>query len=349
MCDLFLVLAKTDEGVSCFAVPRVLPDGTRNTFRLQRLKDKLGNKSNASSEVEFDQTWGRLVGEPGRGVPTIIEMVAHTRLDCVIGSATGMRVGVAAATWHTAHRSAFGKLLIDQPLMQNVLADLCVESEASTALALRLARAYDEEDTAFKRLATAIGKYWTCKRLPGHAVRGDGVPRRQRLRRGVGDAAAVPRGAAQLDLGGRRERQRARRPARARQAARDARALPRRGRRGRGRRRAPRRVRREAEGRVRRARDARGPRPPRRRAPRARAAGLAARAPRAGRGGRRVRRLAHRRATAAWPTARCRRAPTSAASSSGTRPRRPEREGWRLARRAASGAEGRSRATCRRG
>ncbi|HEX2105559.1 MAG TPA: acyl-CoA dehydrogenase family protein, partial [Solirubrobacteraceae bacterium] len=172
MCDLFLVLAKIDDDPahpSCFAVPRVLPDGTRNPFRLQRLKDKLGNRSNASSEVEFDQTWGRLVGEPGRGVPTIIEMVAHTRLDCVIGSATGMRAGVAAATWHTAHRSAFGKLLADQPLMQNVLADLCVESEAATALALRLARAYDEEDTAFKRLATAIGKYWVCKRLPGHA------------------------------------------------------------------------------------------------------------------------------------------------------------------------------------
>ena len=169
MCDVFLVLARTDEGVSCFLVPRILPDGSRNTFRLQRLKDKLGNRSNASSEVEFDQTWGRLVGEAGRGVPTIIEMVAHTRLDCVIGSATGMRAGVEAATWHTAHRSAFGKVLSEQPLMQNVLADLCVESEAATVLAMRLARAYDEEDTAFKRLATAIGKYWVCKRLPGHA------------------------------------------------------------------------------------------------------------------------------------------------------------------------------------
>ena len=170
MCDLFLVLARTDEGVSCFAVPRILPDGTRNVFRLQRLKDKLGNRSNASSEVEFDGTWGRLVGEAGRGVPTIIEMVAHTRLDCVIGSATGMRAGVAQATWHAAHRSAFGRILAEQPLMQNVLADLCVESEAATALAMRLARAYDEEDTAFKRLATAIGKYWVCKRLPSHAA-----------------------------------------------------------------------------------------------------------------------------------------------------------------------------------
>jgi putative acyl-CoA dehydrogenase len=166
MCDLFLVLAQAPEGVSCFAVPRVLPDGTRNVFRLQRLKDKCGNRSNASSEVEFDQTYGRLVGEAGRGVPTIIEMVAHTRLDCVVGSAAGMRWAVANATWHAAHRSAFGKLLADQPLMQNVLADLCVESEAATALALRLARAYDEEDTAFKRLATAVGKYWVCKRFP---------------------------------------------------------------------------------------------------------------------------------------------------------------------------------------
>jgi putative acyl-CoA dehydrogenase len=169
MCDVFLVLAQTEEGVSCFLVPRILPDGTRNTFRLQRLKDKLGNKSNASSEVEFDQTFGWMVGEPGRGVPTIIEMVAHTRLDCVIGSSAGMRWGVANATWHAAHRSAFGRTLADQPLMANVLADLAVESEAATALALRLARAYDEEDTAFKRLATAVGKYWVCKRLPSHA------------------------------------------------------------------------------------------------------------------------------------------------------------------------------------
>jgi putative acyl-CoA dehydrogenase len=169
MCDVFLVLAQTDEGVGCFLVPRVLPDGTRNTFRLQRLKDKLGNRSNASSEVEFDHTWGRMVGEPGRGVPTIIEMVAHTRLDCVIGSAAGMRWAVASATWHAAHRAAFGRTLVDQPLMQNVLADLCVESEAATALALRLARAYDEEDTLFKRLATAVGKYWVCKRFPGLA------------------------------------------------------------------------------------------------------------------------------------------------------------------------------------
>ena len=176
MCDLFLVLAQTDEGVSCFEVPRILPDGSRNVFRLQRLKDKLGNRSNASSEVEFDRTWGRMVGEPGRGVRTIIEMVGHTRLDCVMGSTSGMRWAVANATWHAAHRSAFGRRLADQPLMANVLADLCVESEAATTLAMRLARAYDEaqagdpEAQRLKRLATAIGKYWVCKRFPGLAA-----------------------------------------------------------------------------------------------------------------------------------------------------------------------------------
>ena len=170
MCDLFLVLGQTDEGVSCFALPRVLPDGTRNAFQLQRLKDKLGNKSNASSEVEFHGALVQPVGPPGRGVTTIIEMVNHTRLDCVLGTAAGMRAAVAAATHHAAHRTAFGRTLIDQPLMANVLADLCVESEAATLSAMRLARAYDEEDTAFKRIATAVLKYWICKRGPGHAA-----------------------------------------------------------------------------------------------------------------------------------------------------------------------------------
>jgi putative acyl-CoA dehydrogenase len=183
MSDLFLVLAQTDsDGLSCFLMPRILPDGSRNAFHIQRLKDKLGNHSNASSEVEFHGAWARMVGEPGRGVPTIIEMVGHTRLDCVIGCAAGMRAGVVAATHHTAHRSAFGKLLIDQPLMRNVLADLCLESEAATMLALRLARAYDEAGAEsgasteelsdahlFKRLATAVSKYWVCKRAPNHA------------------------------------------------------------------------------------------------------------------------------------------------------------------------------------
>jgi putative acyl-CoA dehydrogenase len=181
MSDIFLVLAQTDEGLSCFLLPRVLPDGSRNAFHIQRLKDKLGNHSNASSEIELHGAWARMVGDPGRGVPTIIEMVGHTRLDCVIGTAAGMRVAVVNATHHATYRSAFGKKLIDQPLMRNVLADLCVESEASTALAMRLARAYDEahadadagadssDAQLFKRLATAVGKYWTCKRAPNHA------------------------------------------------------------------------------------------------------------------------------------------------------------------------------------
>jgi putative acyl-CoA dehydrogenase len=187
MSDLFLVLAQVEAragergGLSCFLMPRVLPDGTRNAMHIQRLKDKLGNRSNASSEIELHGAWARMVGEPGRGVPTIIEMVGHTRLDCVIGSAAGMRAAVVNAIHHTAHRAAFGRLLIEQPLMENVLADLCVESEATTALAMRLARAYDEaaadaeasEDGSdaqlFKRLATAVGKYWTCKRAPNHA------------------------------------------------------------------------------------------------------------------------------------------------------------------------------------
>ncbi|MEA2219897.1 MAG: putative acyl-CoA dehydrogenase [Solirubrobacteraceae bacterium] len=175
MCDLFLVLAQAEEGLSCFALPRVLPDGERNALRLQRLKDKLGNRSNASSEIELHGAWAQMAGEPGRGVATIIEMVGHTRLDCVIGTAAGMRWGVANATWHAAHRSAFGRRLAEQPLMRNVLADLCVESEAATALAMRLARAYDEaaggdaRAAAFKRVATAIAKYWVCKRGPGHA------------------------------------------------------------------------------------------------------------------------------------------------------------------------------------
>ncbi|MCW2953703.1 MAG: acyl-CoA dehydrogenase domain protein [Conexibacter sp.] len=181
MCDLFLMLAQIEgDGLSCFAVPRWRPDGTRNAFHLQRLKDKLGNRSNASGEVELLGAYGQLVGEPGRGVPTIIEMVNHTRLDCVIGSAAAMRWAVSLATHHAAHRSAFGRLLVEQPLMTNVLADLCVESEAATLSAMRLARAYDEASgddpapaaraQAFKRIATAVMKYWICKRTAPHAA-----------------------------------------------------------------------------------------------------------------------------------------------------------------------------------
>ena len=176
MCDAFLVLAQTDGGVSCFLLPRFTPDGERNPIHIQRLKDKLGNRSNASSEVEFRGAWARLVGEEGRGVPTIIEMVNHTRLDCAIGAAAGMRAGVAQAIHHCSQRAAFGRLLTDQPLMQNVLADLAIESEAATISALRLARAYDEsaagdvEAQDFKRVANAVIKYWTTKRAPAHAA-----------------------------------------------------------------------------------------------------------------------------------------------------------------------------------
>ena len=166
MSDLFLVLAQLDEGISCFLVPRVLPDGSRNAFRLQRLKDKLGDRSNASSEVELDGTVGWLVGEPGRGVPTIIEMVNMTRLDCVLGSAATVRAALTQAIHHARHRRAFGALLADQPLMQNVLADLAVESEAATALAIRLAAAVDAGEGAFLRLAGGAAKFWVCKRTP---------------------------------------------------------------------------------------------------------------------------------------------------------------------------------------
>jgi putative acyl-CoA dehydrogenase len=171
MSDAFLVLAQAPAGLSCFLVPRVLADGTRNGFHLMRLKDKLGNRSNASAEIELHRAWARLVGEEGRGVRTIIEMVNHTRLDCVLGTAAQMRAAVEQATHHAAHRSAFGRPLAHQPLMTNVLADLCVESEAATLTALRLARAYDDPAQApFRRLATAVGKYWICKRGPAHAA-----------------------------------------------------------------------------------------------------------------------------------------------------------------------------------
>lgn len=166
MSDLFLTLAYTDAGLSCFALPRWLPDGTRNAIEIQRLKDKLGNKSNASSEIELDGALARLVGEEGRGIPTILTMVNHTRLDCVIGVVGQMRAGFSQAIHHAQHRSAFGKPLIDQPLMRNVLADLAVESEAATLLMTRLAGGYDRGEGAFTRIATAVGKYWVCKRAP---------------------------------------------------------------------------------------------------------------------------------------------------------------------------------------
>ena len=176
MSDVFLTLAQAPGGLSCFLVPRVLPDGQRNAMQLMRLKDKLGNRSNASSEIEYDGAVGWLVGEEGRGVRTIIEMVNMTRLDCVIASSAGMRTALVAAAHHARHRSAFGKPLIEQPLMRNVLADLAVESEAATTAMLRLAGANDrairgdEREAAVRRLALAATKYYVCKRGPAHAA-----------------------------------------------------------------------------------------------------------------------------------------------------------------------------------
>lgn len=172
MSDLFLTLAQAPGGLSCFLLPRVLPGGERNALRFQRLKDKLGNRSNASSEIEYDHATGWLVGEEGRGVRTIVEMVNMTRLDCVIGSSTGMRTALVLATHHARHRRAFGAALVDQPLMRNVLADLTIESEAATTAMLRLAGANDravrgdEDEAALRRLALAVTKYAVCKRAP---------------------------------------------------------------------------------------------------------------------------------------------------------------------------------------
>lgn len=172
MSDAFLVLAQAESGLSCFLLPRVLPDGTRNAFAILRLKDKLGNRSNASSEVEFHGAHAWLVGEEGRGVQTIVEMVNGTRLDCIIGSAALLRAALAQAIHHAAYRRTFGKALVDHALMQNVLADLALESEAATALFVRLAHATDEaaagnaQAVALRRIGTAVGKYYVCKRAP---------------------------------------------------------------------------------------------------------------------------------------------------------------------------------------
>jgi putative acyl-CoA dehydrogenase len=175
MSDAFLVLAQGPEGLTCFLLPRVLPDGVRNRIRLQRLKDKLGNRSNASAEIELEEAWAVQVGPGGRGVPTIIEMVACTRLDCALGSAALLRQAVAQAAHHAAHRSAFGRRLAEHALMRNVLADLALESEAATALALRVAGAVDRAgldavEAALHRVATPAAKYWVCKRAPAGIV-----------------------------------------------------------------------------------------------------------------------------------------------------------------------------------
>ncbi|NIG53894.1 acyl-CoA dehydrogenase family protein [Chitinophaga sp. Cy-1792] len=169
MSDAFLVLAQTEKGLGCFLVPRFLPDGTKNQLWFQRLKDKLGNKSNASSEVEFHGAWAQIIGEEGRGVANIMEMVRHTRLDCAIGSAATLQRALAEVIHHCHYRKTFGKRLIDQPLMQNVLADLCLESIAATTLAFRLAKGFDEAphnetEMHLMRIATAVGKFWNTKR-----------------------------------------------------------------------------------------------------------------------------------------------------------------------------------------
>lgn len=167
MCDAFLTLAYLDGGLTCFLLPRWLPDGSRNAgFQIMRLKDKMGDRSNASSEVEYHGALAQRLGEPGRGVATIIQMVQHTRLDCVLGSAGQMRTSLALAMWHTAHRTAFQKRLIDQPAMESLLADLAIESEAATAIGFRLSQAFDDGDS-LARLLTPITKYWVCKRNPG--------------------------------------------------------------------------------------------------------------------------------------------------------------------------------------
>ncbi|MDO8875868.1 MAG: isovaleryl-CoA dehydrogenase [Pseudolabrys sp.] len=169
MCDAFLVLAQTEKGLSCFLLPRWTPDGERNAIQIIRLKDKLGNKSNASSEVEFAGAYAQMIGEEGRGIPTIIEMGNYTRLDCAIGSSSLMRQAVVQAIHHARHRTVFQKKLIDQPLMANVLADMALESEAAAVLTFRLARAYDEEGEiaqVFRRVLTPAAKFWICKRTP---------------------------------------------------------------------------------------------------------------------------------------------------------------------------------------
>ena len=209
MNDLFLTLAQAPDGLTCFVLPRVLPDGSRNAIRLMRLKDKLGNRSNASAEIEYEGAVGWRLGAEGRGVATIIEMVSMTRLDCVLGSASLVRAALSEAAHHVAHRSAFGRVLAQQPLMQTVIADLALESEAATALAMRLAGAVDREERAFLRLALPAAKYLVCKRAPtvvaealeclgGNGfVEDSGLPRRYReaplnsIWEGSGNVAAL--------------------------------------------------------------------------------------------------------------------------------------------------------------
>ena len=199
MSDAFLTLAQAPGGLSCFLVPRILPDGGRNRIFIQRLKDKLGNRSNASAEIEYHRTRARMVGEEGRGVATILEMVQHTRLDAAVSAAAIMRQAIVLAIHHTDNRSAFQRRLADQPLMQAVLADLVLESsrrdDAGDAAGRRLrrGRAGRRGQAALARLGAAVVKYWVCKRTPAGRVRGAGMPWRRRLRGGFGWRGSIAR------------------------------------------------------------------------------------------------------------------------------------------------------------
>ena len=233
--DVFVTLAHTDRGLSCFLLPGWLPDGSRNRLLIQRLKDKCGNKSNASSEIEYRGALGWLVGEEGQGVKAALAMTHLTRLDFAIGSAGLMRRALSEAIHHTSGRRAFQRSLIDQPLMQNVIADLALEVEAATLLAFRLARAVDDEQAGdasaalLVRIGTPVGKYFNCKTRRRRRARGARMPRRQRLHRGRPDGAALSRGAAQRHLGGQRQHHRPRRAARRREIAGERARFPRRG------------------------------------------------------------------------------------------------------------------------
>ena len=224
MSDAFLVLAQAGEGLSCFLVPRILGDGTGNGFRFQRLKDKLGNRSNASSEVEFVNAIGQMVGEPGAGIKTIMDMVTLTRLDCAVASSGLMRAGLAEAIHHTRHRLVFGQKLVDQPVMQRVLADMALDVAGASALSFRLARSFDEAASnqtrgVLRPRHDAGGEILGLQDRAGAALRGDGVPGRQRLCRGDAARALLSRGSGQRDLGGLGQRHGARRAARARPRA----------------------------------------------------------------------------------------------------------------------------------
>ncbi len=254
MSDAFLILAQAPGGLSCFFLPRFTRDGAVNAIRLQRLKDKLGDRSNAGSEVEFWGAQATLVGEEGRGVPIILEMGTYCRLDCALGTAGLMRQAVAQALHHAAHRRAFGRRLADQPLMRNVLADLALESEAATALAMRLAGAFDaqadEAQALLRAHPDAGGQVLDLQARPGGGGRSDGGAGRQRLRRGRPAGARLPADAAQLDLGRLGQRHVPRRPAGDGEAPALSRRARRRGRAGGRPRPALRRVRRRPQGRA---------------------------------------------------------------------------------------------------